>query len=459
MVAVHYDSLHGCILATVNVVCRQAVAEAAPSVPIGVFLDRLMQLTEWTDLRVQVAAVEALGQLGRYGVEGFEPALIDRLGGLLRRTSDKKLQETVIATLGWIAGSLSQRAHRETIRDLLTNMFQTQKLPDLQLLIGQALGCVLGGWGADIYRASVDLNLMEAAHKQLASRTDLTLLNGFLSESSAQHRRTASLTSRQATCIWLFEVAKECGKMPPVQAHLAALNEAFISYLSDKDDFTQDTASRGMSLVYEMGDATMRKTLVAALIDTLLEGGRSVTKMTGDSELMGPETSLGVTPSGEQISTYQELCALATEMNQPDLVYRFLQLSRHEATWNTRRGAASGFSIIASLARDQIRPFFPQLVPKLFRYQFDPSSKVADAMRRIWTALVPEPKATVDEFFEPIFRELLEGLNNRLWRVREARCLSMADLIQGRSTAQLASRMDDLWYACFRVLDDIKVRA
>ena len=38
------------------------------------------------------------------------------------------------------------------------------------------------------------------------------------------------------------------------------------------------------------------------------------------------EGELGKAPSGGNISTYKELCSLATDLNQPDLVYKFMHL-------------------------------------------------------------------------------------------------------------------------------------
>ena len=37
------------------------------------------------------------------------------------------------------------------------------------------------------------------------------------------------------------------------------------------------------------------------------------------------------------LSTYKELCAIASDLNQPDLIYKFMHLANHNATWNTRK--------------------------------------------------------------------------------------------------------------------------
>jgi len=70
------------------------------------------------------------------------------------------------------------------------------------------------------------------------------------------------------------------------------------------------------------------------------------------------DENLGTSPSGNEISTYKEICALANELNQPDLVYQFLGLAHTSAMWNSRRGAAFGFASIAATAGERVREFF-----------------------------------------------------------------------------------------------------
>lgn len=73
------------------------------------------------------------------------------------------------------------------------------------------------------------------------------------------------------------------------------------------------------------------------------------------------------------------------------------------------------------LAQEEIKPHLPQLIPKLYRYSFDPSPKVAEALKNIWKSLVSDSKRTIDEFFDGIMADLLEGIGSRQWRTRESR--------------------------------------
>ena len=59
------------------------------------------------------------------------------------------------------------------------------------------------------------------------------------------------------------------------------------------------------------------------------------------------------------------------------------------------QGAAFGFSSIAAQAGEQLAPYLSKIVPKMYRYQFDPNPKIQQAMSSIWNALVTNTKETV----------------------------------------------------------------
>ncbi|MQL77614.1 hypothetical protein Taro_010025 [Colocasia esculenta] len=233
--------------------------------------------------------------------------------------------------------------------------------------------------------------------------------------------------------------------------------EAFSHLLGEQNELTQELASQGMSIVYELGDPSMRKDLVNALVNTLTGSGKRkrAVKLVEESEVF-QEGSLGEGPGGGKLSTYKELCSLANEMGQPDLIYKFLDLANYQSSLNSKRGAAFGFSKIAKQAGDALQPHLRSLIPRLVRYQYDPDKNVQDAMGHIWKSIVADPKKTIEEYFDPILEDLLAQAGSRLWRSREASCLGVADLIQGRKFDQIAKHLKRVWIATFRAMDDIK---
>lgn len=54
-------------------------------------------------------------------------------------------------------------------------------------------------------------------------------------------------------------------------------------------------------------------------------------------------------------------------------------------------------------------------------------------MKDIWNALVKDSAATVDKYFDAIMEDLLQNILGKEWRVRQAACAAVADLVQGRS--------------------------
>nr|XP_054507573.1 proteasome adapter and scaffold protein ECM29 isoform X9 [Agelaius phoeniceus] len=258
---------------------------------------------------------------------------------------------------------------------------------------------------------------------------------------------------RQAACIWLLSLVKKLSTHKAIKSHLKDIQSAFVSILSDSDELSQDVASKGLGLIYELGSEQDQQELVTTLVDTLMTGKRAKHEMTGETVVF--QGGLSKTPDGQGLSTYKELCSLASDLNQPDLVYKFMNLANHHAMWNSRKGAAFGFNVIAAKAGEQLAPFLPQLLPRLYRYQFDPNLGIRQAMTSIWNALVTD-KSLVDKYMKEILEDLISNLTSSLWRIRESSCLALNDLLRGRPLDDVIDKLPEIWEVLFRVQDDIK---
>ena len=60
-------------------------------------------------------------------------------------------------------------------------------------------------------------------------------------------------------------------------------------------------------------------------------------------------------------------------------------------------------------------------------------------MGHIWKLIVADPKKAIDEHYDVIVDDLLVQSGSRLWRSREASCLALADIIQGRRYSQVSN--------------------
>ncbi|XP_059409867.1 proteasome adapter and scaffold protein ECM29-like isoform X1 [Carassius carassius] len=420
---------------------------------IGLFLDSESPL-------LTVAAVTALGEIGRNSAllipadgNGFTKlSLVDNL--LARIPSGKetgKMKERAIQTLGFLPVGDGEFPHQKKILQGLMDSVEAKQV-ELQFTVGEALtNAAIGscsGAARDVWTCT------EEQYCPPDNVKNNDIVPWVLSSVLSKYIPSPNPHVRQAACIWLLSLVKKLSHHKEIQSHLKEIQTAFISVLSDPDELSQDVASKGLGLVYELGGEQDQQELVSTLVETLMTGKRAKHAVSEDTEVFQGE-ALGKSPDGQGLSTYKELCALASDLNQPDLVYKFMNLANHHAMWNSRKGAAFGFNIIAAKAGEQLAPFLPQLVPRLYRYQFDPNLAIRQAMTSIWDALVTD-KTIVEKYFKEILQDVISNLTSNMWRVRESSCLALSDLIRGRQADEIIDRLSEIWETLFRVLDDIK---
>lgn len=114
-----------------------------------------------------------------------------------------------------------------------------------------------------------------------------------------------------------------------------------------------------------------------------------------------------------------------------------MQLANHNATWNSKLGAAFGLKSINKMAKDQMKPFLEKIVPRLYRYKYDPTPKIQHSMISIWDSIVSDSKETIELYYWSIFDELVTNLTNVEWRVRIACCLAIRDLVKNNKGLKL----------------------
>ncbi|XP_075067043.1 proteasome adapter and scaffold protein ECM29 [Mixophyes fleayi] len=408
---------------------------------------------------LSIAAITALGEIGRNGSlpipdegPGFtKKQLIENL--LSRIPSGKetnKAKERAIRTLGYFPVGDCNFDQKFLLQGLMESV--EAKQIELQFTIGEAITNAAVG-----SKSTAARDVWIIAEEDYKPRNDVKVndvVPWVLDQILGKHVVSVNPHVRQAACIWLLSLVKKLTKHQEIMSKLKEIQSAFISVLSDNDELSQDVSSKGLGLVYELGSEQDQQELVSILVDTLMTGKRAKHDVSGDTEVF-QGTSLGKTPDGQGLSTYKELCALASDLSQPDLVYKFMNLANHHAMWTSRKGAAFGFNVIATKAGEQLAPFLPQLVPRLYRYQFDPNTGIRQSMTSIWNALVTD-KTTVDKYLPEILQDLINNLTSNMWRIRESSCLALNDLLRGRQLDDVVDKLPEIWETLFRVQDDIK---
>ncbi|KAK9939418.1 hypothetical protein M0R45_016114 [Rubus argutus] len=435
-----FEVQHGalCALGYVTADCMSR----KPAIPEALFQTTLKLLVDVVNSETATLASVAVQALGHIGLIVALPSLIidsssvdilvllqERLRKLLKGDDTKAIQKIIIS-IGHICVKETSSMRLNIALDLIFSLSRS-KVEDILFAAGEALSFLWGG-----VPVTADLILKTNFSLSMASK----FLMGDVSLSLSKHSPIEMNEANEA-----------------IQQMLPEIQEAFSHLLGEQNELTQELASQGMSVVYEIGDASMKGNLVNALVNTLTGSGKKkrAIKLVEDSEVF-QEGVIGEGLSGGKLSTYKELCNVANEMGQPDLIYKFMDLANYQTSLNSKRGAAFGFSKIAKQAGDALKPHLRSLIPRLVRYQYDPDKNVQDAMSHIWKSLVEDSKKTIDEHLELIIDDLLIQCGSRLWRTREASCLALADIIMGRKFDQVGKHLRKLWPAAFRAMDDIK---
>ncbi|KAF2454899.1 proteasome stabiliser-domain-containing protein [Lineolata rhizophorae] len=343
----------------------------------------------------------------------------------------------------------------------------TIRTPETHFALGEALSCLSASWASSVLHTHADIADLDRPRGQPRSRTLPALLDRVIADCT---QTKPSL--KKAAVIWLlclvqYSDAEAAAASDAVRARLRPAQRAFKACLTNRDELVQEAASRGLGLVYERGDAELKRELVRDLVGSFTgETARGV-EADGSAAMAGavtPETELfepGALPTGDgqSVSTYRDVLSLAAEVGDSSLVYRFMALAANNAIWSSRAafgrfGLGSVFAGVEG-AESYLREN-PKVVAKLYRWRFDPNPNVKRSMNDIWTALIKEPNKAIDTHFDAIMTDLLGNILGKEWRVRQACCDAIGDLIRGRKLETYEKYLTKIWTKAFKVLDDIK---
>ncbi|KAL1837813.1 hypothetical protein VTJ49DRAFT_3378 [Mycothermus thermophilus] len=457
------NAVEGAFLALARLVSRRTYyAEATPEGrDLGQVFPLLSSLSS-KPVSTQEALFEAYTQLWTAGIQTLQTDGEDKdLRGLLSKgfieplmAHAKKGNEKAITALGRLAIAVrTTDSGRDSVPDddllgvtlkELYSLFEIRQA-EVHFAVGEAIAAAVACWDADIVKLTLDVQAEGDAYRVPARTTRLrAVLDKLLTDC-----KTTKPSLLKASGIWLFCIIQHCSHLDEVQSRLRECQAAFMRLLSARDELVQETASRGLSLVYEKGDAALKGDLVRDLVATFTGSGPQL-KVDQDTELF----DAGALPTGEgkSITSYKDIVSLANEVGDPSLVYKFMSLATNAATWSTR-SAFGRFGLSSILSESEIDP---KLYPKLYRYRFDPNQNVQRSMNDIWKALVKDPNAVLETHFDSIMADLLRSILGREWRVREASCAAIADLIAGRPFPKYERYYKDIWTAALKVLDDVK---
>lgn len=450
------NKVHGSILALGYVTSRASYYGSVGNLKESILQDANALLLEVLagsgDKSAKEAVFNAIGQISASGIltaayldqsKTKANDIIELLGAEAKKGSEK-----AISALGRLAIVFEEQSDGESdgpLSTILKNLYDLFELKQAEthFTVGEALSCATACWQSDALLLSLDVDSTYTG-RMSRSKTFAALLEKLL-----QDCKTTKPALKKASGIWLFSLIQNCGHLEEVQARLRECQAAFMGLLSARDELVQETASRGLSLVYEQGDTELRERLVKDLVASFT-GTSAQLKVDEETELFEP----GALPTGEgkSVTSYKDIISLANEVGDQSLVYKFMSLASNAATWSTR-AAFGRFGLSSILSESEIDP---KLYPKLYRYRFDPNPNVQRSMNDIWNALVKDPSATIEKHFEDILADLLKSILGKEWRTRQACCAAIADLVQGREFEKYEKHLHEIWLVAFKVMDDIK---
>ncbi|KIX07081.1 uncharacterized protein Z518_05058 [Rhinocladiella mackenziei CBS 650.93] len=412
---------------------------------------RLVEIVNTSsDKSLKETAYRCLRQLALCTPTGNSPEPDKEL--LNQMISDgKKGSETAIAAVGPLLGVLCAKGTPSQFNSFLDRFLALHevKRAEFHFALGESLAVAGAGFQSSSTMTEFDID------GPLPSWGFNGELMSTIVDRVIEDCQTTKPSLKKAAAIWLLCMMQYCGEVGAVKSRLRDAQAAFARLLNDRDEIVQETGSRGLSVVYERGDKQLQDDLVRDLVQTFTG---SDAKMSGtvneDTQLF--EAGALPTENGQSVTTYKDIVRLATEMGDPSLVYRFMNLASNNAIW-TSRAAFGRFGLGRVLADSTYLTENKRFYPKLFRYRFDPNPHVQRSMNEIWRALVKDPNAVINGNFDPIMQDLLKSIvSGKEWRAREASCAAISDLVQGRDIDMFEKYLDEIWNVAFKVLDDVK---
>lgn len=410
-------------------------------------------------------ALECISQLSIFGVLGPEIKRTDRIRDCVSVFVDeikarvRKCDEKSVLSLSYLTMTISEGTATETLDVNEKLVYETHISKQIEYVFtsGEAFSILAAGWDSKFLDRQWDI---QGETIQFIPRNTSRL--PFILKMILESCSNTKPSLRKAGCIWLLSLVQYCGHLEAVRKQAPEIHLSFMRFLADRDELIQESASRGLSIVYEMGDYDLKDTLVRGLLKSFTDSNSSSALASGsvshDTELFEPD--LLKTNDGS-VSTYKDVLNLASDVGDPSLVYKFMSLAKSSALWSSRKGMAFGLgSILSKSSLDEMlssnKNLANKLIPKLYRYKYDPNSSVSKSMNDIWNVLIKDSSKTINDNFSLILNELLQGMGNKEWRTRQASATALKDLLQSVSLEMYEEKFEEIWSMSFRVMDDIK---
>lgn len=454
-VGIDVYQIHGAALAVSILISRLSQRRNLPAEFEG-YTDNFLKvildiLSRSRDSVMLESAMSAISELAAYGVIRLQslpaPHTLSSIASALKEKAIGGNEKAILA-LGDLAMSCGEDDEDSYLDELISVLYDLHGAPqpELHFAVGSALSNAAAGWASEVSTGRLDVEgpppPMPGREKTLSRVVDKVL----------QDCKTTKPSLRQASVIWLLCLVQYCGQLQDIKGRLRQCQVAFKGFLADHNSLNRESAARGLTFVYERGDKAVRDQLVRDLVASFTGNTAGLAGNVSDqTQLFEP----GALPTGDNqsITTYKDIMSLAAEVGDPSLVYRFMSMASNNAIWSSR-ATFGHFGLSKILSDSSIDGYLaenPKLYPVLFRYRFDANTNVRASMNDIWKALVKDSSTVINKYFDTIMNDLLKNIVGKEWRVRQACCAAVADLIQGRPLEKYEKYLNQIWALTFKV--------
>lgn len=408
------------------------------------------------------SVLDVIGQLSAFGCLSFDnPELINLKKEIKGKIRKLVLKQNQAAITCWAYLSMSfdsSDSNDEGLNEFETTLYQTYntKHTDYLFNVGECWTILANGWESKILKRFNDI---QSVPNPVKNPNRVKIIFEIIMKACFNNKPSL----RKAGCIWLLSMVQYSYDVIMTEK-VKDIQNAFMRFLSDKEEIIQESATRGLSIIYENGDSELQDVLVHHLLSSFTDSNKTTKDIISD--YVDQDTQLfdhGVmnTGDGKSVNTYKDVLSLASEVGDPSLVYKFMSLAKNSALWSSRKGIAFGLGTILDKSKlssmMESNPMMAKrLIIKLWRYKHDPNAGVARTMNNIWDTLIVDPKKVIDDNFEIIFKECLSGMGSIEWRTREASTAALYELLNQVEFTKFDSNLKEIWRMSFRAMDDIK---
>ncbi|KAJ8667078.1 hypothetical protein QAD02_008740 [Eretmocerus hayati] len=468
------ETQHGAVLVLSHSMERKLVVVRDTGMPNtniltnwNTYIDVVKAICGFLDINnplILMAAIDGIGAIGKSyalpldseGEGNSKLGLTEKLFSIFMNVkSSPKIKEKAALSLGYICVG-EEFPHTKMIAEKFLDTATETKDINIHLSVGEALVYCVQGSASFVKRDAWRIlpSEYESVFTKDSDELLVSVIDKLLAAADSPHPN-----ARQAVCTWLLTILKYNCERPCILEKFAAIQSVFLDFLCGNSDIIEDIACKGLFLIYNNCSEKDKPALVSSLIKGFLLARSKAEKIADTTEKAKAESAKEAETkirTGGNMPVYKEICNLACDLNKPELTYSFLSLANNNPVWSTKKGAPLGFSQQSKLIDGDFTATLPKIVPKLYRYQFDPVVKAQQSFSSIWRAIVPSTQKALEQHHEEIIKDITTNLTNGQFHVRISCCLALADLLRSSISINYAEYAGELWKQLFRVMDDIQ---